>query len=282
MRPPSPSIPEKEFVVEALKQGLRLDGRAALEMRQPTLTFGPDLGWVDCSLGKTRVLAQVEAKMVKPPAERPFEGQITIHSEISPMASSEYEQGRPSEEEVTITRMLDKIIRRSDVVDKESLCIQSGQRVWNLRLTVHFLADSGNMLDCACLAAIVALKHFRRPEVEVIGDEVVMHPPTERAPMPLSMHHTPFCLTFAYFQDTSIPAILDPNRLEQRLSAGVMSIALNAQRELCVVQKAGGVPLSPPEILRIVAVSTEKSKELDKFVKERLEDDWKTRRVEVV
>ena len=54
MRPPSPSIPEKEFVVEALKQGLRLDGRAVLEMRQPTLTFGPDLGWVDCSLGKTR------------------------------------------------------------------------------------------------------------------------------------------------------------------------------------------------------------------------------------
>jgi hypothetical protein len=54
MRPPSPSIAEKQFVVEALKQGLRLDGRAALEMRQPTLTFGPDLGWVDCSLGKTR------------------------------------------------------------------------------------------------------------------------------------------------------------------------------------------------------------------------------------
>ena len=54
MRPPSPSIAEKEFVVEALKQGLRLDGRAALEMRQPTLTFGQDLGWVDCSLGKTR------------------------------------------------------------------------------------------------------------------------------------------------------------------------------------------------------------------------------------
>ena len=40
------------------------------------------------------------------------------------------------------------------------------------------------MLDCACLAAIVALKHFRRPEVEVVGDEVTVvgifshaHPP---------------------------------------------------------------------------------------------------------
>lgn len=61
-----------------------------------------------------------------------------------------------------------------------------------------------------------------------------------------------------------------------------MSIALNAQRELCVVQKAGGVPLSPAEILGIVAVSTEKSKELDGFVRERLEEDWKTRTVEVV
>jgi len=100
--------------------------------------------------------------------------------------------------------------------------------------------------------------------------------------MPLSMHHTPFCFTFAYFRDTSIPAILDPSRLEQRLSAGVMSIALNAQRELCVVQKAGGVPLAPAEILRIVAVSTDKSKELDRLVRERLEEDWKTRRVEVV
>jgi len=80
------------------------------------LTFGPDLGWVECALGKTRcvvghfytiptlanifsrsvfsVLAQVEGKMVKPQPERPFEGSITIHSEISPMASSDYEPGR--------------------------------------------------------------------------------------------------------------------------------------------------------------------------------------------
>ena len=42
----------------------------------------------------TRVLAQVDAKMIKPQPERPFEGSITIHSEISPMASSDYEPGR--------------------------------------------------------------------------------------------------------------------------------------------------------------------------------------------
>ena len=42
-----------------------------------------------------------------------------------------------------------------------------------MRLTLHFLADDGNMLDCACLAGITAFRHFRRPEVEVIGDEII-------------------------------------------------------------------------------------------------------------
>jgi len=39
---------------------------------------------------------------------------------------------RPSEEEVTLTRMLDKIIRRSDTIDKESLCILAGRRVGHI------------------------------------------------------------------------------------------------------------------------------------------------------
>lgn len=47
-------------------------------------------------------------------------------------------------------------------------------QVWSLRVTFQFLADAGNMLDCACLAGIVALRHFRKPEVEVEGEEVIV------------------------------------------------------------------------------------------------------------
>ena len=48
-----------------------------------------------------------------------------------------------------------------------------GPQVWQLRLTLHFLADAGNLLDCASLSAMTALRHFRKPEVEVTGDEVI-------------------------------------------------------------------------------------------------------------
>ncbi|KZP16466.1 ribosomal protein S5 domain 2-like protein [Athelia psychrophila] len=296
MRPPSPSLPEREFLLQALHQSLRLDGRAMLEARTPTLTFGPEMGWVDCQMGKTRVLAHTTATMVKPQPERPLEGTITIHSEISPMASSagEYDSGRPSDEEITITRMLDKVVRRSDAVDKESLCILAGERVWALRLTIHCLADSGNLLDCACLAAIVSLRHFRRPDVEVIGSDVTVHAPTERAPVPLSIHHTPFCNTFAFFppspssiaaQDSQDPLssplqipILDPSHLEQRLCTGTLSIALNAQREICVLQKLGGVPLGAEEVLLAVEVAVRRAKEMNEWVDGRLREDWEGRK----
>ena len=43
---------------------------------------------------RRRVLAQVDGKMVRPPPERPLEGVLTIHSELSPMAANEYEPGR--------------------------------------------------------------------------------------------------------------------------------------------------------------------------------------------
>ncbi len=165
-------------------------------------------------------------------------------------------------------------------------------------MTLHFLSDAGNLLDCACLAGIVALKHFRRPEVEVIGDEVTVvclffssipdssfsslqHSPSERAPVPLAIHHTPFCLTFAFFPDETTQPVLDPTLLEQRLSAGLMSVALNAQRELCVVQKMGGVPLVAEDVLKIINIAVTKVKELDALVEDSLREDWKGRHVEV-
>ena len=54
MRPPSPSIPEKDFFSAALDQNLRLDGREFLEARPHSISFGAELGHVECSLGKTR------------------------------------------------------------------------------------------------------------------------------------------------------------------------------------------------------------------------------------
>lgn len=197
-----------------------------------------------------------------------------------------------------ITRLLEKSIRRTEAVDREALCIIAGEKVrrpsldarncfslltiqvWHLRLTLHFLSDDGNLLDCASLAAMTALRHFRKPDVEVIGDEVIVHSPDERAPAPLAIHHTPLCLTFAYFEN--LPPLLDPTHLEEILAAGTMTITLNAQRELCVLSKAGGSALSTDEIMTVVRVGVERVRAMVKDMEAALDKDSQQRVVEVI
>ena len=48
-----PPTVQRDFVLAALKEGKRLDGRALFEMRNISLEFGDDLGCCECRLGKT-------------------------------------------------------------------------------------------------------------------------------------------------------------------------------------------------------------------------------------
>jgi exosome complex component RRP45 len=49
-----PPIVQKEFLLAALGEGKRLDGRGLLQTRDVTFTFGDELGSVECRLGKTK------------------------------------------------------------------------------------------------------------------------------------------------------------------------------------------------------------------------------------
>lgn len=172
---------------------------------------------------------------------------------------------------------------------------ECSRQVWSIRLTIHVLANAGNALDAACLAGAAALRHFRRPDVEVIGEDVIVHDPAERAPVPLSLAHTPLCLTFAYFTlplpsttaphapdapqaEPTPPCVLDPTLLEARLASGTMSLALTPARELVVLHKAGGVPLDVDEIMRVANFAGERVKELSEWLEGELRRDWEGRR----
>jgi exosome complex component RRP45 len=48
-----PPINQRDFLLSALSEGKRLDGRLPLEMRDIRLEFGEALGWCRCHLGKT-------------------------------------------------------------------------------------------------------------------------------------------------------------------------------------------------------------------------------------
>jgi exosome complex component RRP45 len=49
-----PPTIQKDFILAALAEGKRADGRALLQTRNVEFTFGSELGWVECRLGKTK------------------------------------------------------------------------------------------------------------------------------------------------------------------------------------------------------------------------------------
>lgn len=66
--------------------------------------------------------------------------------------------------------------------------------------------DGGNLIDAASLATIGALLHFRRSDVTVSGDRVIVHTSKDRVPVPLSIHHIPVSVTFGIFSEVVHPA----------------------------------------------------------------------------
>ncbi|KAK8253311.1 ribosomal protein S5 domain 2-type protein [Phyllosticta capitalensis] len=267
---------ERDFIVQALGENVRLDGRKFDAFRDLDLSFGDEYGVADVKLGKTRVLARVSADVTAPFADRKFDGVFSISTEFSPMASPAFEVGRYTDAEIILSRILEKAIRRSGALDTESLCIVAGSKCFSVRADVHILDHDGGLIDASCIAVIAALQHFRRPDVSVEGEKVIVYSPREREPVALSMLHHPLCVTFSYYNNGET-VLLDATMAEEQVREGEIIVTMNKFGELCQIAKYGGVPIDPVAVLQCTNVALNKVQALTKYIQGRLEEDAKKR-----
>eukprot|EP00736_Rhodelphis_marinus_P011310 Rmarinus@m.2562 len=260
---------ERDFIVSALRDGVRVDGRAPNKYRPVAIEYGPAIGAVEVRIGFTRVMCRVTCEVVEPTSDRASEGQLKFVCECSSMAAPSFESGRPSDITKEIERILERALKTGRMVDTEALCILAGKMVWCLRVDVTVLDHGGNLVDGCVMAAVCALLHFRKPDVSISGEDVVVHPLEEREPIPLSIHHAPLAVTYALFEGGDLLA-LDPSEREEMVMDGKISCVCNVHGDLCFYQKQGGPPLSMGSILRIARDATQRVKELLALVKQSL------------
>lgn len=295
------STNEQEFVLEALKQNVRLDGRKLLDMRDVSIKIYPkEYGHVNVKLGKTEVACKVSAEISKPYENRPFEGIFQINTEISPMCSPFFENGqngssagsagnsKQANDEVLISQMIEKAVRRSNAMDLESLCIVAGSKCWAVRADLHFLNYDGNLIDASCIAVMTALLHFRKPDVEVSGEDVIVFDTNQRDPVPLSILHIPLCVTFNFYNPNGSEEnvkgelndeliLMDANLVEERLSLGSMTIALNKNQEVCQLLKSGGLNIDAKQIMDCCQQACQIVIKLTDKINHLLKEDAKSR-----
>ncbi|KAL9069005.1 MAG: hypothetical protein Q9157_006322 [Trypethelium eluteriae] len=270
---------EREFIQQALHEGIRIDGRAFDEFRPLNLSFGDEYGVADAQLGKTRVVAKISSEVTIPFPDRKFDGVFTITTELSPIASASFEVGRPTEQESLLSRLLEKAIRRSNALDTESLCIVAGSKCFALRADIHVLDFDGGLVDTCCVALLAALRHYKRPDVSVNGEDVKIWDVREREPVPLSILHYPFCVTFSHFRgvEGSELMLIDANAAEEQCREGEVVMTVNKYGELCQIAKYGGATVDAMALLNCARLAAEKVKVLDRFVTTKFDQDAKKR-----
>lgn len=201
---------------------------------------------------------------------------FTISTELSPIASPAFEVGRPTTLETTLSRLLEKAIRRSSALDTESLCLIAGKACFHVKCDIHVLSYEGNLVDACSLAALAALLHFKRPDTSVEGESVRVYGRREREPIPLSILHWPMCISFSFFESGSI-ILVDSALIEEQCREGEIVITMNAQGECCQISKHGGTPVDALAMLNCVQIAVTKTRELTKWMKGKLEEDRKKR-----
>lgn len=229
------------------------------------------------SLGKQEFLDRFPVNLFLQKLNRATEGILFFNLELSQMAAPAFEPGRQSDLLVKLNRLLERCLRNSKCIDTESLCVVAGEKVWQIRVDLHLLNHDGNIIDAASIAAIVALCHFRRPDVSVQGDEVTLYTLEERDPVPLSIHHMPICVSFAFFQQGTY-LLVDPSEREERVMDGLLVIAMNKHREICTIQSSGGIMLLKDQVLRCSKIAGVKVVEITELIQKALENDQKVRK----
>lgn len=279
------SANERNYLVEGLKQGFRLDGRAMEEMRDPIIRISKtEYGYVEVDLGKTKLAVRVSCEISKPFEDRPFEGIFTINTEVSPMASPLFESGKNSDDEVLISRLIEKAVRRSNALDLESLCIIAGEKVWMIRVDINFLNFDGGFIDASCIGVMTALQHFKKPDVSISGTDIIVHDFNQRQPIALSVLHVPICITYSFFNpvgkeenikggDSQEITITDANLKEEAVRDGSLVITINKNRELIQLSKNGGLPIDGTVLLDLAKSSYTIAERLTDKIKQLLKED---------
>jgi exosome complex component RRP45 len=108
-------------------------------------------------------------------------------------------------------------------------------------VSLHLLNDDGNSFDAFFLAAILALKNTRLPEVSMTRDKLKINDGKLKY---VNVHHIPISTTFYFMKDIPDTPIIDVNSKEERLCTSRLSIVMNAYEDICGMCTLGALNLA--------------------------------------
>lgn len=257
-------IVSEEYLRSLLDKETRLDGRKINEYRKIEIEYGISSksaeGSARVKIGDTEVIAGVKLEVGDPFSDKPDEGSIMVNVELLPMSSSSFESGPPSIDAIELSRVTDRGIRESKAIDFKKLCIKKGEKVWLIFIDIYPINASGNLFDACNLVALAALRDAVYPKL----DENYKIDYYEKTKTKLPLTQLPVACTV---WKVGNQLLVDPLEEEEEFSKARLSVVFTEKGEICAMQKGGSSPLTEEEVLKMVDIAEEKSKELRRHFK---------------
>ncbi len=248
-----------ERIISALKENKRLDGRSPLEYRdikvERNLSNSAESS-VSVKIGKTEVYCGVKMAVTTPYSDSPNAGTFMMTAEMHPMASNNFDMGRPGINAIELARVIDRGIRESGFIDFEGLCIKEGEKVWQVFVDVIIVNDDGNLFDATGLAALIALGSAKLPVYDKEEDKLEHE--LSNIPLPLNKELMSFNMTLYKVGDK---IIVDPSREEEEISDYRLSVAFgdnDGEARITALQKGRAGVINTEDMKNILKVVEDK------------------------
>jgi exosome complex component RRP42 len=255
----------KTHINEALKKGVRLDGRKKEEFRPIEITLGVVAtaeGSARVRCGDTEVIAGVKLEVGEPYPDSQDQGTMMVGSELLPLSNPNFESGPPGIDAIEVARVIDRGIREGKAIDTKKLCIRKGELVWTVMIDVLPINHDGNLIDVGGLAALAAIKNTKMLEIE--NDKIVIGKRTNES---LPINSMPLPITVLKIGDN---LIVDPTDSEEDVLDARLTVAVLDDDSLCALQKGGDASLTTKDINEMIDLAIKKSRELRKKLQEAL------------
>ena len=273
-----PSI-KRDYLSKLASQGKRTDRRKFDEFRKIEIETGvidKAEGSARVKIGNTQVIAGIKMGIGEPYPDTPDQGAMSTAAELIPLASPDFESGPPDKVAIELSRVVDRGIRESGLIEVEKLCVVPGEKVWILFIDIHILDYDGNLFDAASLASLAALMTSNipidrlKPALERFQEKfptIKKYLEDHPKDFPLPLKEPPISCTSVKFNGV---VVLDPSLDEEEIAEARLTVATDKNGDIRAMQKGLNGSFTREEIKKVIKASIDNGKEIRKKLEESI------------
>lgn len=265
---------ELALVISGVTDNCRIDGRSCFDIRHTSVKTGivsSCNGSAQVQSTNCNITVGVKVEVGPPPPDEPDCGVIEFGADCSANASPKFE-GRGGDD---IAQEIVFVLSNSLIpaIDRKSLCISEGHKVWIIYIDVLILECScvSQLLDLSALGIKAALRDTRVPKLiadEEDANDFVMSSDLEEY-CPVDTTDLPILLTLTRIHDQYVADVT-----EEEAAAGIarLTMAFDSKGRLSYTKKSGSGSLHPDPMKEVLGKASKLAMKIHSDLEKQLVD----------